>query len=465
MHQEAHRMQLRSRQGDKCNKVTSQPVVNRRSVLTDVSNRRSGRNKLTRNSETIKNVKSKKIRVLSASSQLIQQEEIDLTRRNRRKSARLSVKHDREDGETNEKETKKIRIETKEIDSSKITKKRRRSRLTRSNEDEQLVENDSKCQVHDVDKSSPIITDGSYVVRPDYRLQRDSFDGKNHTLGIAEHDIDSRDDVLQVIPYITDIFQNLFHTEEKCHPRMYMHAQSDINAKMRAILIDWLVEVHMKFRLAPETLYLCVNIIDRYCCVVNVKRSKLQLVGVTALLLACKYEEIYPPEVKDCVYITDRAYQRSDVLNMEQDIVHKLRFKMTVPTAYPFLQRFLNLVDASPLTRHAANYYMERTLQEHDMLSFKPSMVAISAVVLALNNPDIRDSSTSLGVPVLLVEYSNFQACKILECATLLSKKVSEEPVTASRRQLVAVKRKFDSRKYLNVSTTIDLPNANTICK
>lgn len=179
---------------------------------------------------------------------------------------------------------------------------------------------------------------------------------------------------------------------------MYMHAQSDINAKMRAILIDWLVEVHMKFRLAPETLYLCVNIIDRYCCVVNVKRSKLQLVGVTALLLACKYEEIYPPEVKDCVYITDRAYQRSDVLNMEQDIVHKLRFKMTVPTAYPFLQRFLNLVDASPLTRHAANYYMERTLQEHDMLSFKPSMVAISAVVLALNNPDIRDSSISLGV-------------------------------------------------------------------
>ena len=65
---------------------------------------------------------------------------------------------------------------------------------------------------------------------------------------------------------------------------MYMHAQSDINAKMRAILIDWLVEVHMKFRLAPETLYLCVNIIDRYCCVVNVKRSKLQLVGVTTNL-------------------------------------------------------------------------------------------------------------------------------------------------------------------------------------
>ena len=79
---------------------------------------------------------------------------------------------------------------------------------------------------------------------------------------------------------------------------------------MRAILIDWLVEVHMKFRLVPETLYLCVNIIDRYCSIQEVRRSQLQLVGVTALFLACKYEEIYPPEVRDCVcllYTSDAA--------------------------------------------------------------------------------------------------------------------------------------------------------------
>ena len=65
-----------------------------------------------------------------------------------------------------------------------------------------------------------------------------------------------------------------------------MDRQNDINEKMRAILIDWLIEVHLKFRLVPETLYLCVNIIDRYCSVINVPRTKLQLVGVTALFLA-----------------------------------------------------------------------------------------------------------------------------------------------------------------------------------
>ena len=120
-----------------------------------------------------------------------------------------------------------------------------------------------------------------------------------------------------------------YQTIYKLEP--YMYRQEDINARMRAILIDWLVEVHMKFRLVPETLYLCVSIIDRYCSKVDVLRSKLQLIGVTALLVACKHEEIYPPEVRDCVYITDRAYNRQEVLDMEQDILKVLDWRISVP--------------------------------------------------------------------------------------------------------------------------------------
>jgi cyclin B len=169
-----------------------------------------------------------------------------------------------------------------------------------------------------------------------------------------------------------------------------MENQGEITPAMRAILIDWLVEVHMKFRLSPATLYLCINIIDRYCSRTPVQRRKLQLVGVTALLVACKYEEIYPPEVRDCVYITDRTYTRQEVLDMEQDIVRHLEFKFTVPTAYPFLIRFLRITRATELTKLAANYYMERSLQEYQFFKFRPSLVAATAVCLALNNPDIR---------------------------------------------------------------------------
>lgn len=169
-----------------------------------------------------------------------------------------------------------------------------------------------------------------------------------------------------------------------------MARQSQINAMMRSILVDWLVEVHMKFRLVPETLYLSVNILDRYCTIVQVDRRRLQLVGVTALLIACKYEEIYPPEVRDCVYITDRAYSRQDVIDMEQDIVGRLKFELTVPTAYPFLTRFLLITKAKRMVKVAAHYYVERTLQEYIFVRYRPSLVATAAVCLALNNPEIR---------------------------------------------------------------------------
>ena len=93
-----------------------------------------------------------------------------------------------------------------------------------------------------------------------------------------------------------------------------MRQQAHINEKMRAILIDWLVEVHLKFQLMPETLYLTVNLIDRFLEKETIARNKLQLVGVTAMFIASKYEEIYAPECRDFVYISDKAYTRDEIL-------------------------------------------------------------------------------------------------------------------------------------------------------
>lgn len=305
------------------------------------------------------------------------------------------------------------------------------------------------------------------IVPNHFELER-SANTKDHTLGIAPHDEKDLESIKQVATYVTDILQNLYQAELISRPRLYMEKQSDINSKMRAILVDWLVEVHMKFRLVPETLYLSINIIDRYCSLVVIKRSRLQLVGVTALLLACKYEEIYPPEVRDCVYITDKAYQKQEVLDMEQDIVHRLRFKITVPTAYPFLQRFLNIVQTTNLVKFATCYYTERTLQEHDMLAFKPSLITASSLVLALNNSDLRkkDEETNIvpcGIPPILLEYTGFQEKEILACAAQVAKKVGEEPVTASKRLLASVKRKYSSRKFLHVSVKVDVPSIESV--
>jgi len=85
--------------------------------------------------------------------------------------------------------------------------------------------------------------------------------------------------------------------KHESRPRDYIDSQPEINERMRAILIDWLIDVHSKFELSPETLYLTINIIDRFLAVKTVPRRDLQLVGVSAMLMASKYEEIWPPEV------------------------------------------------------------------------------------------------------------------------------------------------------------------------
>lgn len=297
----------------------------------------------------------------------------------------------------------------------KNTRSRSRSVVSRVNAKKKSTERQRDIVVNVIPAES------NCVVPQDFGLKRDSFNGQNFTYGIAHYDASERSNPLRCKDYVTDMFQYYFdaevgllplsvrllcpfmfshmltiaatttHTFQTiAHPGPYMDRQEDINAKMRAILIDWLVEVHMKFRLVPETLYLCVHIIDRYCSIAVVARSKLQLVGVTALFLACKHEEIYPPEVRDCVYITDRAYDRQEVLDMEQTLLRVLDWRISLPTVYPFLDRFLSITNASPMTRAAASYYLERTLQEYDLLEYRPSLVCASVVILALNNPDIR---------------------------------------------------------------------------
>ena len=145
--------------------------------------------------------------------------------------------------------------------------------------------------------------------------------------------------------------------------------------------------VHLKFKLMPETLYLTVNLIDRFLEKKVVARQRLQLVGVTCMLLASKYEEIYFPEVRDFVYITDRAYTRQQILQMESLVLNALGFELTVPTAIVFTKRFLKAGSASRTTKQLALYFCERTLQEYAMLKYMPSTIAASTTCPSPERP------------------------------------------------------------------------------
>lgn len=123
-----------------------------------------------------------------------------------------------------------------------------------------------------------------------------------------------------------------------------------MNSKMRAILVDWLVEVAEEYKLCADTLYLTVNYIDRFLSKHVVSRSQLQLVGVACMWVAAKYEEIYPPNVTDFCYITDSTYSKEQMVGMEELVLKKLNYELAVPTAKTFLRRLLQVGQAQAAT-------------------------------------------------------------------------------------------------------------------
>ena len=148
-----------------------------------------------------------------------------------------------------------------------------------------------------------------------------------------KYDFDPQEDYFQ--EYDQEYFDYIHQNQQKVKP--YFENQADINEKMRLILFDWLVDVHVRFKLEKNTLFYTFSFIDRFLQMKNVSRSRLQLVGVTCSLLACKFEEIYAPSISDYVYITDRAYTKQELIKMEISIVNNLSFDLAKPTLYHFL--------------------------------------------------------------------------------------------------------------------------------
>jgi hypothetical protein len=108
-------------------------------------------------------------------------------------------------------------------------------------------------------------------------------------------------------------------------------------------LVEWIIDVHRKFKFMPETLYVTVSAIDRYLAVCEIKKSELHLVGLTALLISTKYEEIYPPDLKDLLEISENKFTKAEVLEMETKMLTALDFNFTLPSSLRFLERFRKL--------------------------------------------------------------------------------------------------------------------------
>ncbi|KAK4441382.1 G2/mitotic-specific cyclin S13-6 [Sesamum alatum] len=252
-------------------------------------------------------------------------------------------------------------------------------------------------------------------------------------------DIDAADkeNELAAVEYVEDMYNFYKLTEEDGRVHDYMDSQPDINSKMRAILVDWLIEVHKKFELVPESLYLTINIVDRFLSVKTVPRRELQLVGISSMLIACKYEEIWAPEVSDFIAISDNAYVREQVLLMEKAILGKLEWYLTVPTPYVFLVRYIKAsVPADKEMENMAFFFAELGLMNYStIINYSPSKLSASAVYVArctLNRSPLWTET--------LKHYTGYSEDQLMECAKMLA---SFHHSGAVESKLKAVSRKY----------------------
>ncbi|KHG12485.1 CYCA2-4: Cyclin-A2-4 [Gossypium arboreum] len=227
---------------------------------------------------------------------------------------------------------------------------------------------------------------------PPRNAKKVSFSGTSTTSSEPDlKDIDSDKQDLQLCSlYAPEIYNNLRVAElvRRPCPNFMETIQQDITQSMRAILVDWLVEVSEEYKLVPDTLYLTVYLIDWFLSQNYIERPRLQLLGITCMLIASKYEEICAPRVEEFCFITDNTYVREEVLKMESQVLKYIGFQLFAPTAKTFLRRFLRAAQASYTTpslelEYLANYLAELTLIDYGFLNFSPSMVAASAVFLS----------------------------------------------------------------------------------
>ncbi|XP_039117497.1 cyclin-A2-1 [Dioscorea cayenensis subsp. rotundata] len=252
--------------------------------------------------------------------------------------------------------------------------------------------------------------------------------------------------------YAPDIYANL-HTAElirrPCSDFME-RLQRDITHGMRGILIDWLVEVSDEYRLVPDTLYLTVYLIDRFLSKHYIERQRLQLLGITCMLIASKYEEICAPRVEEFCFITDNTYTKGEVLKMESEVLNYQGFHLSVPTIKTFLRRFLRAAQTSsevptPALGFLANYLAELTLVDYDFLKYLPSKIAASAVFLTRWTLDQSEHPWN----PTLEHYTSYKASDLTPVVLAMQ----DLQTNLRNCPLNSVREKYKQQKFENVAT------------
>lgn len=276
--------------------------------------------------------------------------------------------------------------------------------------------------------------------------------------------ISTTDDIKYSKEYINDILLNLLEEEKKSEliiDTNYFSFQNEINKKMRGILIDWLIEVHYKYNFKPSTLYITIYIIDKYLCLKKIERKKFQLLGVCALSLASKQNEILLHRMKEYIYITDYAYNENEINEMEFDILKTLDFNLLFPTVldfYEILAKQQNFEKNSKMF-YFGEFLFESFFLNSNYLKYTSSTIACAVGYIVMKFFKMENyqecySNIKINMKPLKLENQqieknlNYSVFAIKECA----KDICQCLFELSKNNLKSTVNKYSSNNYEKVS-------------
>ena len=271
--------------------------------------------------------------------------------------------------------------------------------------------------------------------------------------------------------YIDDILDNLLEEERKREKESklkinpsYFQFQLDINSKMRAILIDWIIDVHLKFNFKLETLYIAIYIIDTYLSTEKIERCNLQLLGVAALFIACKENEILFHKLKEYVYITDNAYTEGDIKNMENKVLDILDFNILFPSALTFYEILCNKLnlDKDKKKYNFGLFLLESFYLDENSLKYSASSIACAVGYIVMKYFKIENYKKCYNSKIFNIKpinefiekyskNSNYSIYIIKECAKDICYLMNE----LAKGNLKSTVRKYSIEKYENVANLL----------
>ena len=308
----------------------------------------------------------------------------------------------------------------------------------------------NKIQIFRTDKVIPIQNENNNVkiIKKEKPKEKEKQKEKPDYFYLNFNFQNNQDNISYVGEYLEEIYMNLLLEENQStiKPKYgYMANQPEINEIMRAILIDWIIDVHLRFNLRQDTLFMTIWLIDTYLSFAFIQRDKLQLLGITCLLISGKSHEIYYPQHNKLLEMTDNAYIKEEMLTMENEILKKLNFFIVCPNPIDFYNILSKMFNFEKKQYYLGNYFIEAALVNYPILKYSSSVIASSCAYLVMKYYKID------GYQIL---YNNFIVNE--KCPEDVIKDAAKEIYflvdNLSKSKFKSVKKKFSLTQFENVS-------------